>query len=387
MQTRWVGAPLIALLGINAAYAGVVLAKSWMIVEERWPELKENCRYPYSAIGSKAYGPKTRAIVSLCLHTNLIGSCVVVLLLCAQIIHDLTAHHFNICFCYWILIIAAIICPFLFFETPKEFWPAAALALGTTSIAVCVILWEMYKDHISGDFSHVRYPQPSLKTFFLTFGTIMFAYGATASFPTFQNDMRKRHKFPTAVIIAFIVLLALYIPIASVGYYVYGDLVEENVILTLEDGLNKTVIEILMASHLFFAFLLLANAPIQEIESWLKIPNGFNVKRLATRILVLLFIVFLGETIPSFGKILNLIGGSAIALLSFVFPPMFYMKLCSMNDPQWPKRNISAWEKLWLLQVIIIGIIGGSAGTLSALYEILSPKAFIAPCYINLNCK
>lgn len=31
----------------------------------------------------------------------------------------------------------------------------------------------------------------------------MFAYGGTAAFPTFQNDMKHKHKFPISVIIGF----------------------------------------------------------------------------------------------------------------------------------------------------------------------------------------
>ncbi|RWS25637.1 amino acid transporter ANT1-like protein, partial [Leptotrombidium deliense] len=258
-------------------------------------------------------------------------------------------------------------------------------------------------DYQSENKKEIHYPKPSFSSFFLAIGTVMFAYGATASFPTFQNDMRERRKFPIAVVIAFMILLSIYVPIASIGYKTYGDSVTENVIFTLRDGPNKIVVEVLMAGHLFFAFLLLANAPIQEIENWLKIPNGFSLKRVATRVSVLILIVFMGETVPSFGKILNLIGGSAIALLSFILPPLLYLKLCSMKSADWPdrlvsnvrsskvneifiQRSISTFEKIWLFQIIVVGVIGGIACTFSALVEILSPDAFTPPCYIKPNC-
>lgn len=50
--------------------------------------------------------------------------------------------------------------------------------------------------------------------------------------------------------------------------------------------------------------------------------------------------VIVGETIPRFGKILALVGGSTITLLTFVFPSVFYMKLCGQHKPGWPERLV-----------------------------------------------
>lgn len=48
--------------------------------------------------------------------------------------------------------------------------------------------------------------------------------------------------------------------------------------------------------------------------------------------------IFVGETIPQFGKILSLVGGSTIALLTFVLPPIFYMRICDQKKLDWPER-------------------------------------------------
>lgn len=39
--------------------------------------------------------------------------------------------------------------------------------------------------------------------FFLSFGTLLFAFGGASTFPTIQNDMKDKNKFSTCVIIAF----------------------------------------------------------------------------------------------------------------------------------------------------------------------------------------
>ena len=56
-QTGWYGIALLLLCCVNTGVAGIALAKSWLILEERWPEYKMGLtRKPFSTIGYRAYG-------------------------------------------------------------------------------------------------------------------------------------------------------------------------------------------------------------------------------------------------------------------------------------------------------------------------------------------
>lgn len=48
------------------------------------------------------------------------------------------------------------------------------------------------------------YSVPSFSSIFLGLGTILFSFGGAATFPTIQNDMADRSRFPYSVAIAFI---------------------------------------------------------------------------------------------------------------------------------------------------------------------------------------
>lgn len=96
---------------------------------------------------------------------------------------------------------------------------------------------------------------------------------------------------------------------------------------------------------------------------------------------MVIVMVFVGETIPQFGYILSLVGGSTITLVTFVLPPFFYMKLCSQKSLLWPERNIPLFEKVYMWELIFIGLIGGSASTYSAIMAIFGPGSFTKPCY------
>jgi vesicular inhibitory amino acid transporter len=53
---------------------------------------------------------------------------------------------------------------------------------------------------------------------------------------------------------------------------------------------------------------------------------------------MMILLIFTAESIPSFGRILDLIGGSTVTLMAFIMPPLFYFKLCSQTNGNWQQR-------------------------------------------------
>jgi hypothetical protein len=73
-------------------------------------------------------------------------------------------------------------------------------------------------------------------------------------------------------------------------------------------------------------------------------------------------------------------------MLSFILPPVFYFKLCSMKSAEWPERKVPLWEKAVLLQILLVGLFGGIACTYSAVLAIWGENTFTYPCYIRSTC-
>ena len=116
----------------------------------------------------------------------------------------------------------------------------------------------------------------------------------------------------------------------------------------------------------------------------------------------MIIIIFIGETVPKFGKILSLIGGSSVTIMTFVFPPLFYWKLKQgqpdnklANQFLWFTINlcyfftwiseIPIYEKAIFIEIVLIGILGGAASTYSALLDLFEPDSFTPPCYVNAH--
>ncbi|XP_023239379.1 amino acid transporter AVT1J-like isoform X1 [Centruroides sculpturatus] len=379
----WIGILIIIVCCVNAGYAGVCLGRCWLILEERWPEYRMRMRYPYPAIAYRATCTCMRYVVSFCVDFTLIGVSTVFLLLCSQLVQQLVCSLYDLSFCFWILIIAAILCPLMWLGTPSDFWPAAVGAFASTAIACVLLIINILSE--KSKVQPPKYKIATLESFFLGFGTVAFAFGGASTFPTFQNDMEKKELFPKCVLVAFSILLLLYIPVSACGYHVFGSSVHPDILLSLEDNPLKMTVEILLAAHLFFAFLIVVNPPAQELEEFFKVPRSFNWKRIVLRTSVMGVVVFIAESIPHFGKILNFVGGSTVTLMTFVFPPIFYMRLCDQRHPKWPKRTISLHERVYLIEVMLIGIVAGVISSYSALNDIFKPDAFTLPCYINLT--
>lgn len=121
------------------------------------------------------------------------------------------------------------------------------------------------------------------------------------------------------------------------------------------------IVLVLITLHLLFSFVIVINPVSQSFEDFLSIPQGFSVKRCLLRTAIMCFILGIGELIPKFGPILSLIGGSTITALTFVFPCLFYLRI---------ERNIPLHIKVFLYELIAVGIFGGVASTYSAINDI-----------------
>jgi solute carrier family 32 (vesicular inhibitory amino acid transporter) len=131
---------------------------------------------------------------------------------------------------------------------------------------------------------------------------------------------------------------------------------------------------------------------------------------------MLVAVVFVAETVPSFGPLLDFIGGSSLGLTSLVFPCLFYLFLSAHEKKAreqltmkngvlrplegssytlYPSNEQSEWpsvvevllrtDRLTLFCcsfVVVFGVAGGMAATFSAVRE-MSYAKFTLPCYVT----
>ena len=127
---------------------------------------------------------------------------------------------------------------------------------------------------------------------------------------------------------------------AAIPYYAYGAGSQANIVLSIQDGWIRITVEVMLLLHLISAFPIILNPPAQFFEHIFNIPSQFNWKRCLFRTISVLVLLFIAESIPSFGSILDLVGASTVTMLTFVCPPYFYMRLVdsSKDNKEWVQR-------------------------------------------------
>ena len=160
----------------------------------------------------------------------------------------------------------------------------------------------------------------------------------------------------------------------------------------------KTAVEILLLVHLISAYPMFMNPPNQFIEERLGIPasklnmidilililfQGFNVKRTVFRSLIVALLLFLAESLPSFSAILQLVSSIFVTCLTFIFPPLFYMRLVakSADSKEWKQWSLGIVERIMCYQAIIIGLFGGVLSFISSIKYI--KESSYVPCYMQ----
>jgi len=383
--TGWTGLFLIVMFTINSLFSGTRLGLCWVMLEERFEEFRGPVRDPYPSIGEKAVGRWGRIVSLIAISITLYGGGCVFIVLTAQLVGSLmSAAGVHLTLCAWMVIVAAFLTLLTWAGTPKDFWPIAVGALITTVTACIIIMINVGSK--GSELAEITYPAPTADGFFKAFGSIMFAFAGASTFPTIQADMKERSKFNYSAVLAILILFLIYFPVAAVGYFSLGELTTDNIVLAMTDGWQRILVEVMLMLHLVTAFPIITNPPAQMFEELLNIPADFNWKRCLFRSCSVLILLFIAESVPSFGAILNLVGGSTVTFLTFVFPPYCYIKLAdaTLTIKGIKQRRLPMWERIYCWFLIVIGICGGALATYNAVKDIFAASLAV-PCYINSN--
>ncbi|XGW04256.1 hypothetical protein V3C99_015424 [Haemonchus contortus] len=378
-------------------YTAYALGLSWNILLNTWPEYREHCRKPYPEIGYRAMGRIVKILVSICIDITQFGIAVVYLLLASKNIHDMikTFSDADFSYCFVVLILAACLLPITFLKSPQDFWWAVVIAMITTSCAVVLIIIGASLDY--GLCSHYTgMPSYQPKNFFLALGTLLFAYGGHSAFPTIQHDMKNPAEFTKSVILAFTVMGVMYGPVCIMGFLTYHDSIRDSIIPSIQTVWIQQAINILITVHCILTLTIVFNPLNQELEDLFHCPHHFGWQRALIRTGTMLAVAFIAETIPNFGPLLDLFGGSTLTLTSVILPCLFYLYLNARvekekdvgkksDDPSTLSEVFHYNDRITLvvcISIIVFGLIGGAAATFSAIVE-LTTTSFLLPCYVS----
>ncbi|KAK8673454.1 hypothetical protein V6N13_111788 [Hibiscus sabdariffa] len=181
---------------------------------------------------------------------------------------------------------------------------------------------------------------------------------------TIQSTPEKPSKGPMwkGVVVAYIVIALCYFPVALIGYWMFGNSVQDNILLSLE----KPAWLIAMANmfvvfHVIGSYQLYAMPVFDMIETLLVKKLDFQPSlwlRIIVRTSYVAITMFLGITFPFFGGLLGFFGGLAFAPTTYFLPCIMWLVIYKPR-----KFGLSWWANWFCIAVgvllMVLSPIGG----------------------------
>ncbi|GLT71803.1 hypothetical protein SLA2020_437960 [Shorea laevis] len=164
--------------------------------------------------------------------------------------------------------------------------------------------------------------------FFNALGDVAFAYAGhnvvleiQATIPSTPEKPSKRSMW-RGVVVAYIVVALCYFLVALIGYYVFGNNVEDNILISLEKpewlivAANLFVVVHVIGSYQIYAMPVFDMIETLMVKKLHFRPSGFL--RFIVRNVYVAFTMFVAITFPFFGGLLGFFGGFAFAPTTYL---------------------------------------------------------------------
>ncbi|KAG6601305.1 Lysine histidine transporter-like 6 [Cucurbita argyrosperma subsp. argyrosperma] len=278
---------------------------------------------------------------------------------------------------YWILIFGSI---HLFLSQLPNFNSVAgvSLAAAVMSLSYSTIAWVGSLSH--GRIQNVSYAyketsvQDSMFRVFNALGQISFAFAGHAVILEIQATIPSTPEKPSKVpmwkgaVGAYIINAICYFPVALIGYWAFGQAVEDNVLLNLKrPAWLIASANLMVVVHVIGSYQVYAMPVFDMLERIMRkrfnFPDGFLL-RFITRTAYVAFTIFVGVTFPFFGDLLGFFGGFGFAPTSYFLPSVMWLVMKK------PKRYSGSWFINWAS--ILIGVFIMLASTVGGLRNIIA---------------
>lgn len=365
-----------------------ILILSWVItLYTLWQMVEMHEMIPgkrldrYHELGQEAFGEKLGLWIVVPQQVVVeVGTCIVYMVTGGKSlkkVHDtLCPDCKDIKTSYWIIIFASV--NFVLAQCPNfNSISGISLAAAVMSLTYSTIAWgaSIHK----GKPPTVDYGSRSTSTsdavfnFFSALGDVAFAYAGhnvvleiQATMPSTPENPSKKPMWK-GVIVAYIGVAFCYFPVALIGYYMFGNSVDDNILITLErPAWLIAAANLFVVIHVIGGYQIFAMPVFDMMETYmvkkLNFPPSLGL-RLVSRTIYVALTMFIAISVPFFGSLLGFLGGFAFAPTSYFLPCIIWLKLKK------PKTFSFSWIINWVC--IILGVMLMIVSPIGALRNII----------------
>lgn len=209
-------------------------------------------------------------------------------------------------------------------------------------------------------------------------GVAVFSYEGFSMTLPLESSMRKPEEFGRVLGLSFLVLGAVYTGFGFSGYVAYGSKTLEIITLNLPSdwctvgvkvglciALALTYPVMMHPVHEMFNDKLMATSWFQKVCVSSQIMEKLVIYSLRGSSVILLAIV--ASSVPGFAVFISLVGSTVSAMLAFVFPTLFHMKILS-GCLSFPARAVD-------ILILCSGIAFALYGTVTAINNVFGQSS------------
>ncbi|KAK2987187.1 hypothetical protein RJ640_000026 [Escallonia rubra] len=238
-----------------------------------------------------------------------------------------------------------------------------SLAAAVMSLSYSIIAWVASLNkgiHKEVDYSpRAKSTAGNVFNFFSALGDVAFAYAGHNVVLEIQATIPSTPERPSkiamwkGVVVAYTVVAICYFPVALVGYYIFGNTIDDNILISLEkpNWLIATA-NMFVVVHVIGGYQIYAMPVFDMIETYLVKQLNFSpttTLRFITRNLYVAITMFIAITFPFFGGLLGFFGGFALAPTTYYLPCIMWLAIKK------PRKYSISWCTNWFC--IVVGVL------------------------------
>ncbi|KAF5449401.1 hypothetical protein F2P56_029851 [Juglans regia] len=234
---------------------------------------------------------------------------------------------------------------------------AAVMSLSYSTIAWAASAGKGVKPDV--DYSYTaKTTSDATFNFFNALGDVAFAYAGHNVVleiqATIPSTPEKPSKGPMwkGVLVAYIVVAICYFPVALIGYWIFGNSVDDNILLTLEKpSWLIAMANMFVVVHVIGSYQIYAMPVFDMLETLLVKKLNFQpsfILRFVTRTSYVAFTMIVAIAVPFFGGLLGFFGGFAFAPTTYFLPCIMWLAIYK------PKKFSLSWITNWIC--IVLGV-------------------------------
>ncbi|XP_054803913.1 amino acid transporter ANT1-like [Prosopis cineraria] len=218
---------------------------------------------------------------------------------------------------------------------------------------------------------------PDIKKLPFAGGMAVFCFEGFAMTLALESSMQDRAKFPRLLALAFCGITFLYVLFGFCGYMAYGDETRDIVTLNLPGTWTSCTVKAGLCLGLVFTFPIMVHPVNEIVEGKLESFKWFRKYLHAddndstglgkfgtytSRAILVAGLAVMALCVPAFGVFASLVGSTVSALISFVLPATFHLKLFG--------SSLHVWQKALDFILVFVGSVFAVYGTYSTIVGI-----------------